>query len=371
MKISIIGRGNAGCISAMFFSHHRNIVNTKVEIELLYDSKIPPVPTGQGTTLDFPGLLFESFNSGYTDRFPTTMKTGIMYENFGSKQNKIFHHFPAGQYSLHFEPKQFQDFVCSNLKVNFKEVDENIQDYNEIDSDYIIDCRGTPKDFTGYDNLINPLNCALLGFLPKKENDVKYTRSIAHKNGWCFYIPLPDKTSLGYVFNNNITSVEDAKKDFAESFGVEKVNRVFPFSQYIAKEPIIDNRIFLNGNRLFFLEPLEATAMGTYILSNRFYFDFMFNNKDKREVYSEIKDYITKIQDFILWHYSTGSIYDTVFWKHAKDVWNKHDKVNIEKIIKIVKGMSEADVEKSRSDIKIPYAQWQEWNFDNWIKGTV
>ena len=42
MKISIIGRGNAGCISAMFFSHHRNIVNTKVEIELLYDSKIPP-----------------------------------------------------------------------------------------------------------------------------------------------------------------------------------------------------------------------------------------------------------------------------------------------------------------------------------------
>lgn len=111
--------------------------------------------------------------------------------------------------------------------------------------------------------------------------------------------------------------------------------------------------------------------MGTYIVSNKSYFDFMFNNKDKRDVYSEIKDYITNIQDFILWHYSTGSIYDTVFWKHAKDVWNKHDKVNIEKIIKIVKGMSETDVEKSRSDIKIPYAQWQEWNFDNWIKGTV
>lgn len=68
---------------------------------------------------------------------------------------------------------------------------------------------------------------------------------------------------------------------------------------------------------------------------------------------------------------SNGSIYDTVFWKHAKDVWNKHDKVNIEKIIKIVKGMSETDVEKSRSNIKIPYAQWQEWNFDNWIKGTI
>ena len=51
MKIVIIGRGNAGCISATHFAHYRNFIDTKVEIELIYDSSIPPVPTGQGTTL--------------------------------------------------------------------------------------------------------------------------------------------------------------------------------------------------------------------------------------------------------------------------------------------------------------------------------
>ena len=42
MKIVIIGRGNAGCISATHFAHYRNFIDTKVEIELIYDSSIPP-----------------------------------------------------------------------------------------------------------------------------------------------------------------------------------------------------------------------------------------------------------------------------------------------------------------------------------------
>ncbi|MFW9818744.1 MAG: DNA-formamidopyrimidine glycosylase family protein, partial [Candidatus Thorarchaeota archaeon] len=33
-------------------------------------------------------------------------------------------------------------------------------------------------------------------------------------------------------------------------------------NQIIKSVKIIDNRVLLNGNRLFFLEPLEATAMG-------------------------------------------------------------------------------------------------------------
>jgi len=207
MKISIIGRGNAGCISALHFAHFSKNINTKVELEIIYDPTILPVPTGQGTNLLFPKTLFQNFKCNYIDKFPTTLKTGIMYENFGTKNKKFFHPFPIGEYALHFNPKQLQDFVCNNLKVNFTEKEENITDYNKIDSDYIIDCSGTPKVFTNYEKLINPLNCALLANLPKKENDVKWTRSIAHKNGWCFYIPLPDTTSIGYIFNKDITPI--------------------------------------------------------------------------------------------------------------------------------------------------------------------
>ena len=49
MKVSILGRGNAGCITAMYLAY----MNPEIELELLYDSNINPVPTGQGTTLLF------------------------------------------------------------------------------------------------------------------------------------------------------------------------------------------------------------------------------------------------------------------------------------------------------------------------------
>lgn len=368
MKVVIIGRGNAGCISAMHLAYYRNFINTKVEIELMFDSKIPPVPTGQGTTLEFPELLYELFNLSYLNKFPTTTKTGIMYENFGKKNKNIFHHFPLGRYALHFEPKQFQDFVCKNLNINFKETDENVKDYQSIDSDYIIDCRGAPKNLKEYDKLVNPLNCALLATLPKKENDVQYTRSIAHENGWCFYIPLPDKTSLGYIFNDKITTLKDAEKDFKKTFNIETINKIFPFKQYVSKSPILENRILLNGNKLFFLEPLEATAMASYVKSIRFYFDYMFNNVSKETTINGIKNYIYQIQNFILWHYSNGSAYDTKFWKHAKKLWKKHNKEDIKNIIKRIKNMSHTDILKSiKSDFQ--YGQWKEWNFKNWLNG--
>jgi hypothetical protein len=368
MKIVIIGRGNAGCISAMHLAYYRNFLNKKVEIELIYDSTILPVPTGQGTTLDFTEILFKTFQINYIKKFPTTIKTGIMYENWGNKNNKIFHPFPIGHYAVHFEPKEFQDFVCNNLKINFKETDENIKNYDLIDADYIIDCRGKPNDFSNYETLINPLNCALLANLPKKENDVSYTKAIAHKNGWCFYIPLPTTTSLGYIFNKDITSVEEAENDFKKTFEIEKINRVFPFKQYVAKSPIINNRVLLNGNKLFFLEPLEATAMSSYLQCTRFYYDYMFNGFKKETINKLIKDYITKIQDFILWHYSKGSIYQTPFWKYGKILWKKHEKENIQKIIKKIKKMSHEDISKSIQS-NFNYAQWKEWNFKIWFDG--
>jgi hypothetical protein len=362
MKITILGRGNAGCISAMHLAYFRKFVNTKVEIDLLYDSNIPPVPTGQGTALDFPIKLFENFGSDILSTFPHTIKTGIMYENWNKKNKKFFHPFPIGSYGLHIEPQAFQDYVCNNLKINFKEKDENIKNYNKIDSDYIIDCRGTPKNLDQYTKLTNPLNCALLSELPAKKNDVKWTRAVAHKNGWCFYIPLPSKTSLGYLFNDSITSVEEAEKNFKEMFGVKKINKVFPFNQYVAKEPILDKRVLLNGNKLFFLEPLEATAMASYNFTIKCYFDYIFNGVNHMTTKLKIHNYINQVQNFILWQYKSNSFYKTNFWKYAEDLYKKHDKTDLEKILVVVKDMSKEDVRKSILE-NSTYAQWEKWNF--------
>jgi len=370
MKITIIGRGNAGSISAMHFGHFRKLLKQKVEIELIYDSKILPVPTGQGTTLDFSQQLFQTFCADIVrNNFPFTIKTGTMYENFGKKHKEWLAPFPLGSYALHFEPTDFANFVCENLKINFQVKDENIENLDSIDSDYIIDCRGKSKSLENYDKLINPLNCALLANLPKKENDVLWTRAIAHKNGWCFYIPLPEKTSIGYLFNKDLCSVEDAENDFKKMFDLEKINRVFPFEQYLAKEPIIDDRVFLNGNRLFFLEPLEATAMASYIRASQYYFGYIFEGVSKEETIRGLKDYVYKVQNFILWHYANGSAYDTPFWDYAKNLWENNQDKSTTEYIEIAKKMSSDDIERSihMNDV---WAQWKLWNFKNWLDGV-
>ena len=64
----------------------------------------------------------------------------------------------------------------------------------------------------------------------------------------------------------------------------------------MAKNPVIDDRIILNGNRLFFLEPLEASALQTYLEWARYVFDVMGKKHTVNEASIKIKDYIRKVE---------------------------------------------------------------------------
>ena len=155
-KVSILGRGNAGCISALQFNLiNRHTSGNNIELELIYDPDIKPVPTGQGTVMSFTQALWENFGTSYTNSFPFTLKSGIMYENWGGVNDKHFHGFPYGNHAVHFQPKDFQDYVCKNLNINFTETQENVVSYDDVDADYIVDCRGRPKDIdpNDYDTL--------------------------------------------------------------------------------------------------------------------------------------------------------------------------------------------------------------------------
>ena len=81
------------------------------------------------------------------------------------------------------------------------------------------------------------------------------------------------------MYNDTITSLKEATANFKKIFKLakhnyylgDKVNN-FKFKNYLAKEPIQDN-VILSGNRLFFLEPLESTAVGAYLQWARFCYD--------------------------------------------------------------------------------------------------
>lgn len=380
MKITVLGRGNAGCLSALHFNYYNKFLNDKnIEVELIHDSKTPTLTVGQATTLILPPIIWEALGTDYYSNsvdLDYTMKTGIMYENWGKKQDKIFHPFELGRYALHYDTQKFQSHILKHADFNVKIVDKYIDDYNEIDSDYIIDCRGWPKDFdNNYTLLKNPLNHVVCANIKKSECEVDWTRAIATQDGWSFYIPLHDNVSVGYMFNSNITKLEDATNRLKEMYGIkDEIREEFPFKQYIANEPIVDNRVIKNGNMLFFLEPLESTSVHTYIHWNRIVWDCIVQNKYSTQTASEIiKDHVQKVQNFILWHYASGSKYDTPFWDYAINLSKTHKKdPYFEDLLEYSKNMTydmirNFDYKRNAET----YAQWQPFSFKLWCDGIL
>jgi len=94
MKISVVGAGTAGCFTALHFAWYlRNY--PEHEVELIYNPKVPPEVVGQASLLDPPRMLWSatSFN-WYNNPIHATFKSGILYEGWGKKNDKIFHEFP-------------------------------------------------------------------------------------------------------------------------------------------------------------------------------------------------------------------------------------------------------------------------------------
>ena len=375
MKIVIVGGGNAGCMTALHIGWFTRTAED-VEVELIYDPKIPPEPVGSATLLEYPELLWGSLGfTWYDNPVHATLKTGILYEGWGKHKDKHFHEFPANSTGMHFCPVELHDYILKSGY--FKVTKSNVLDVNKIDADYIIDCRGTPKDFSNYEKLNNPLSACILG---KPNWDVSkhpWSRHVATPDGWTFVIPTDvsspsHKACVGYCYNEDITSREDAEKNMLEMFDVE-ITKHLKFNNYIAKQPVIDNRIFLSGNRLFFIEPMEANTSWVHNQWGRHCMDVMFhNNMTVDDACQSINLKIKRIQNFLIWHYQYGSKYDTPFWDYAKTftfedkVFNdfyehalKHDAPYCRPTF--VGGMTD--------DLIGGYSCWETYSFRNWVEG--
>ncbi len=378
IKITILGRGNAGCLTALHYAYYtRNRAN--ISVELLYDPNIPPEKVGQATLLEPPQLLWAALGiNWYNNPINATPKFGILYENWGKKNNKVFHPFSLHSVGLQYNPAKLQDTILKSKY--FKVIKKSINNYEQIDSDYIFDCRG--RHITNWENytmLNNPLNAVLLGEGKSKDCDINWTRAVATPDGWTFVIPnTTNTTSYGYLYNDKITPINEAATNFKKLFKLaeqgiylnEKVDN-FKFKNYVAKQPIIDNRIILSGNRLFFLEPLESTAIASYLHWARCTWDWIIEKKITPEVITnQFHNYVNQIQNFIMWHYSYGSKYNTPFWKAAKKLKIKDPLFN--KILNEAKLSPMIELLDSNvTNAPDVYGQWHKWNFKCWYNGMT
>ena len=374
MKISVVGGGNGGCFTALYLAWHRK----DIEVELIYNPEVLPERVGQATVLSPPTLLWAATGfDWYHNHIHATMKSGILYEGWGQVNEEVFHPFPPQSMAMHYCPWEMQASILQSghFKVTHGDVDPK-----DVDADYVFDCRGKPDDFSDYEELINPINACVLGKPKWNTSRNPWSRHVATPDGWTFVIPTRYKSPshdfcVGYCYNSDITQQEVAEYNFLEKFDVDVTKHV-KFKNYVAKNPIVDDRIILNGNRLFFLEPLESSSTQTYIMWADYIMKHVLTKKDTHQHASiECKRYVKETQNFVLWHYQYGSKYNTPFWDYAKTLTFKdqefdrmlYESRSYDKYGIIPKSFGGRSMEVEDCF----YAQWTPYSFKVWDQGMT
>lgn len=320
MKITIVGRGTAGCMSTAYFARY-----TDCEIDWYYDPNIKPQAVGEGANLVLPQMLQECLNFSPKDfnLIDGTIKTGIYKEGWGKSNKSFSHDFPSPATSIHFNAIKLQEYVESKIS-NFVNIKKENVDIKNIDSDFILDCSGKPADYNDYQmSEYIPVNSVFVTQCYWDFPKFNHTLTIARPYGWVFGIPLQNRCSIGYMYNKDINTLEEVQEDVRHIF--EQYNIIpsedtnsFSFKNYKRRNNF-DGNIAYNGNASFFLEPLEATSFGSTSVINELTLDYWFNNFELEKCERNYHATIDATENIIMLHYYAGSDFVTDFWEYAED----------------------------------------------------
>lgn len=336
MRIGVVGVGTAGLVS---LSHLLAHTPADTIVTSIYDPNIKILGIGESSTFGLPKLLFQGtgFNLvEWADWLDATPKFGVSWKNWREKDFESV--IQPGGYGIHFNNFKMKDFCFMRFekmwpnKFNILEgTVSNITNQgthasviiNNTDEqfDLVIDCRGYPTDYTEY-NLIEdmPVNHCLVHTV-SEPGTWNTTIHQATKNGWMFGIPLKTRQGWGYLYNDKITTKDDAIADIADIFktNIEKLDlREFAFKPYYAKT-FFDGRILKNGNRALFFEPMEALSGFFYESALRTLFDYFTTTLSIDDVNTTLTLMAQDLENFYHYVYQGGSIYNTEFWNTIKE----------------------------------------------------
>lgn len=323
-RLSIIGKGTVGCLSAAHFLRW-----TDWDIDWVYDPNIPTASVGEGTTVFLPTVLNDSLNWDHHDLMSIggTVKQGIYKQDWGTENKNFFHPFNLNDIGVHFDATKLQDKIYDQLKdnprINFVEKNAKPED---LDSDYVMVCSGTPDEYTErYDCNDEDMvvNSAYVTQCYWDAPTFTHTLTIARPYGWVFGIPLQNRCSIGYLYNKDITTQKEVEEDVRNVF--EQFNlipsdtrRNLVFDNYSRRNNYSD-RVVYNGNASFFLEPLEATSTSFADQVNKHAWDIWHGNKTAQQCQNEYDKIMRDVGSMIMLHYFADSPFDTVFWEFARE----------------------------------------------------
>lgn len=349
MKISIVGRGTSSIITAMIF------LSEGFEVDVFYDDEKDYLNVGESTTPHISSLIKRTFGIGIGELLSlgiVSLKSGIEFINWGKGKNFI-HGFidnitDNNLITIHFESSKFNNFFKEKLEekgVNY--FNQKVEDYHIDDSgnvvvnnrkyDFLVFCSGWCEDDEYQSPIFETVNSAVL-YTKNYISNPYCTLHEATEDGWQFGLPFPNKniTKHGYLFNRNITSKENV---------IKKLN--ISDYHYIEWKPKYSKKFFqnksvaYNGNKLLFLEPLQALSLYYYYQSAYAIVNYLLRGKTDEAVdiiNREYNELLYEYQLSLAFHYRYGSIYNTKYWedivKRSNEFMNSRQKNFNEYIIK-------------------------------------
>ncbi len=272
-----------------------------------------------------------------------------MGSRLGIKYNeKMFGHSSA----MHFDGHKVGEYL-KNLCVetNVKSIDAIVKDVavnsdghvegltlddgSFIEADFFIDC-------SGFARIINKkIGCewksckkdlsldTALPFLVQYEPEdifVPESTATALSSGWMFNVPLKTRRGMGYVFDSDYISVEDAKLEVEKYLGheIEPIKTIRYNVGYLTNP--WKNNVLSVGLSSSFFEPLEATSIHNTITQLMLFVSSFLHkekentmNKSNEGLYNKLINQLnTATLDFLSLHYQGGRD-DSAFWKNIKD----------------------------------------------------
>ena len=321
MKVSIVGGGTAGWMTAAYLSS-----KTDWSIEVIASQDIPIIGVGESTLPSLHNFITEC---GLTEKdletdCNTVRKFTIHHKNWTVNGESWWHDLEHG-HAYHVDANRFgimlRDRVALPNGVVYTK--KTLNSIDEVKADYIIDCSGFSDLFPKHNYIKSSIinNKAVVG--PSYDNMVKtYTETTALSAGWMWNIFLQNRIGNGYVYSDKFISDGEAKDEFLKAcpytLDIEKIRTISWESKYTST-PWRGNIISV-GLSAGFLEPLEAQAIWLIQYQIEMIARLAFK-KDSNKIFNrqwcKIVDHIEK---FILLHYTASDRKDTPYWQYWNDV---------------------------------------------------
>ena len=290
------------------------------------------------------------------DAFDSTgMQSRLMNENkIWLRQANGMPRIVPDEFTYHLENEKFVTYlehmalargieIVDDTAVDVVQDDHGIsklrlQSGGEISADLYIDASGFRSQLLGqalgepfysYDDSLF-CNRAVVGGWDREDEPIKpYTTAETMNHGWAFQIEHEFRINRGYIFCSAFVSDTEAEAEFRAKNPKVRKTRFVPFKTGRYERFWVKNVVAV-GNSAAFVEPLEATSLGSICVQAQAIAETLADcvgEPNPSTIYNfnrQLNRGYDAVRDFLALHYKFNCRIDTPFWRECLEKVELH-----------------------------------------------